>query len=531
MSKLNYIPVIDLFAGPGGLGEGFSSITYNRRKIFKIKISIEKDKYAHETLELRSFYRKFKDGNAPKEYYDVLTAVNNKKRKKIKTSLFEKYLSEYKLVKNEALCLELGLNKKTTKLIDNKIKKSIKGINNWVLIGGPPCQAYSLVGRSRVGGIKKDDNRVFLYKEYLRVIAKHQPSIFVMENVKGLLSAKVNDESIFNLVKRDLSNPKRVYTRSKSKRYKLYSLVCPPNEFTKNGFPVYNKNSDFTIKSEDYGIPQKRHRVIILGIREDIEKTSSILIPLEKKIKLKTVLNDLPKIRSSLNRSYISSDIIEGKKKRYYEKVIDTDENWLAITSSFRKEIASWDGFVNKGSNNTYLVSKNGIGSEFVKCNTPYKNNPHFDWYNDPKLNGVCNHVSRSHLIQDLKRYLFASIFANSNNRFPRLNDYEKYSNDLLPDHKSAKTGKFADRFRVQLSNEPATTVTSHISKDGHYFIHYDPKQCRSLTVREAARIQTFPDNYLFCGPRTAQYHQVGNAVPPYLAKQIAEIVLNILIH
>ena len=118
MSKLNYIPVIDLFAGPGGLGEGFSSITYNRRKIFKIKISIEKDKYAHETLELRSFYRKFKDGNAPKEYYDVLTAVNNKKREKIKTSLFEKYLSEYKLVKNEALCLELGLNKKTTKLIE-----------------------------------------------------------------------------------------------------------------------------------------------------------------------------------------------------------------------------------------------------------------------------------------------------------------------------------------------------------------------------------------------------------------------------
>ena len=132
-------------------------------------------------------------------------------------------------------------------------------------------------------------------------------------------------------------------------------------------------------------------------------------------------------------------------------------------------------------------------------------------------------------MIQDLKRYMFASLFTKTNDRFPRLCDYEQHSKDLLPDHKSANTGKFADRFRVQLPNEPATTVTSHISKDGHYFIHFDPNQCRSLTVREAARIQTFPDNYLFCGPRTAQYHQVGNAVPPYLSKQIGEIVSNIL--
>ena len=174
------------------------------------------------------------------------------------------------------------------------------------------------------------------------------------------------------------------------------------------------------------------------------------------------------------------------------------------------------------------MKNENGIGNEFIKHKSPRRSNPLLDWYHDENLKGVINHTSRSHLNTDLQRYMFATIYSKYHRRFPRLKDYYEFDNSLVPDHKSASSGKFADRFRVQLAHETATTVTSHISKDGHYFIHFDPRQCRSLTVREAARIQTFPDNYFFCGPRTSQYHQVGNAVPPLLALQIAEIVSDV---
>ena len=151
------------------------------------------------------------------------------------------------------------------------------------------------------------------------------------------------------------------------------------------------------------------------------------------------------------------------------------------------------------------------------------------EWFIDPLLKGVINHEARGHLTQDLMRYLFSAIYVENFNDFPRVKDLARHDESLLPEHANINSGDFTDRFKVQLANQTASTVTSHISKDGHSFIHYDPKQCRSFTVREAARVQTFPDNYLFRGSRTAQYHQVGNAVPPFLAYQIAGIVKNIL--
>jgi DNA (cytosine-5)-methyltransferase 1 len=153
------------------------------------------------------------------------------------------------------------------------------------------------------------------------------------------------------------------------------------------------------------------------------------------------------------------------------------------------------------------------------------------EWVTDHHGDPVWNHSTRGHMPSDLHRYLFASSYAHAHGRSPLLRDFP---DALLPAHANVEaalrdSGTFADRFRVQVRSGPSTTITSHIAKDGHYYIHYDPTQCRSLTVREAARLQTFPDDYFFCGSRTEQYGQVGNAVPPLLGKRLAEIVGKIL--
>ena len=150
------------------------------------------------------------------------------------------------------------------------------------------------------------------------------------------------------------------------------------------------------------------------------------------------------------------------------------------------------------------------------------------EWIIDPNLTRLPNNETRGHIDEDLARYLYAAAYAFASGRSPKAREFPRA---LAAKHRSWNSGKFDDRFRVQLPDHPSTTITSHISKDGHYFIHPDPAQCRSLTVREAARLQTFPDNYFFHGSRTQQYVQVGNAVPPYLAGQIAQEINKVLDH
>jgi DNA (cytosine-5)-methyltransferase 1 len=534
------IPIIDLFAGPGGLGEGFSSLNDKLgNRIFDIRLSIEKDENAHQTLRLRSFYRQFKKEDVPEIYYLYIKENNLQKQAKLLEQLKFEFQKEWLHAENEAWRFELPYPeefdkegkkkggytpneiKEKNREIDDRICKALNNELEFILIGGPPCQAYSLVGRSRNQGMSDEDHRVHLYKEYLRIIAKHHPAVFVMENVKGLLSAKIDDQKVFDAIKKDLKNPGIVFPEFQSPQYKVFSLVKPPDLFDSVEFPIYNNDTDYLIKSEKYGIPQKRHRVILLGIREDLITQKPGYLHQSEEIKLKSIIGNLPALRSGIGREVIG---VNEKGNHIYSNIRNNQTNWEDAIIDSRKKLNYL--FLERDKSNDIETPKSQ-GKNFISCNLNEISNPLYsDWYYDPRLKGVLNHETRTHLKEDLIRYLFSALYLEKNGDFPKLRDYPEW---LLPKHKNAKGGKFADRFRTQRPDEPATTITSHISKDGHYFIHYDPAQCRSLTVREAARIQTFPDNYFFCGPRTAQYHQVGNAVPPYLARQIGIIVKDIL--
>jgi DNA (cytosine-5)-methyltransferase 1 len=509
-------PIIDLFAGPGGLAEGFSSlVNQDNERIFQIKLSIEKDPHAHETLTLRSFVRQFPFRELPEEYYQFL-------REEItREELYQIYPIEHNEAVHEAWQATMGVTPEPE--IDRRIAENLQGETNWVLIGGPPCQAYSMAGRSRVGGIHEEDHRVHLYKEYLRIIARHQPAVFVMENVKGLLSAELNGEKIFHKILEDLTTPAIIFPEFAPPIYRIYSLV----------HENVTKDSDYLIRSEEYGVPQRRHRVILVGIREDINIVPRTLIH-STKINLKSVIGKLPPIRSGIYREFSHSELLatdQGiKKKRNYVSLKDSYAGWSERINKYTQEIRQSFAALNYSLDFDQLLPKT-VGKEYYETADSLDiNHPLYHWFVDNRLQAAVHHVSRGHLTLDLKRYLFASLYSAHFKKFPRMDDYRRFGEDLLPDHENAESGKFNDRFRVQLPNEPATTVTSHISKDGHYFIHYDPSQCRSLTVREAARIQTFPDNYFFCGSRTKQFHQVGNAVPPFLAFQIAEVVHEVLV-
>ena len=517
------IPVVDLFAGPGGLGEGFAShhrLTGEPTSAFRIVLSVEKDQDAHETLRLRSFFRQFQDQDVPKDYYRFVRGEISR------NELEHRHASQFRAANQEAWCEELGSEGVHAKLVEQLRREFSRKSVPWVLIGGPPCQAYSLVGRSRRRGIKgyeaKKDARHYLYREYLRLIADLWPAAFVMENVKGLLSARVGADPIFDRIQEDLKDPGRAISKSprrgRSACYDLYSLNAPSLDLFGN--PEF---AGFTIRMEDFGIPQARHRVIILGIREDISGRKPAYLELKKPVPLEHVVKDLPRLRSGLSKSIDGEDewrsvLVSAKKRHWYRNLrnIDRGDEIRQTVDSALDQLARTPA---------------DRGGRFVESRRQPPTGVYRGWFGDKELGGVLNHETRGHREDDLDRYLFAAAFAAVHGRSPLLSDFPS---SLLPEHANASRAVqagalFSDRFRVQLRDRPATTVTSHISKDGHYYIHYDPSQCRSLTVREAARIQTFPDNYFFCGPRTSQYVQVGNAVPPLCAAQIASIVRDVL--
>lgn len=517
------IKVVDLFAGPGGLGEGFSSFVDDKgHRPFKIALSVEKEPSAHATLTLRAFYRQFNDGQAPAEYYQFLRGQKGKSPDDELYKL-DKYRSEIDAARREARCLTLG---EDNAAIDSALAKAVGKGEDCILIGGPPCQAYSLVGRARRNGMvgyhAEEDGRNFLYREYLRILKKSRPMIFVMENVKGILSARIEGNLVFERIIEDLTDPWKG-RGGKESRYRVMSMVVPSENQT-------TVPHDYIIRMEKFGIPQARHRVILLGVREDIFSGRAIkLLKHRQSSVVKKVIGDLPRLRSGLSKARASA-------------------NWLSVVQGIHAicaEVGSHELFGGRKVAKAIAVAAEAAslvpdsrGDNFSRSAEGLNLHKNMSdrlrhWYlagNQPSL--LCNHETRGHIAGDLHRYMFGAAWAlvaqqeEWDRPFPKP---ENYPPSLRPKHANFSSGDFADRFRVQTAERVATTVTSHISKDGHYFIHYDPAQCRSLTVREAARIQTFPDNYFFLGNRTQQYVQVGNAVPPLLAYDIAEIVAGML--
>lgn len=506
-AKIAPIPIIDLFAGPGGLGEGFSSICDpHGEKIFDVRLSIEKDSVAHKTLSLRALFRSFDKEKVPDSYYDYVRGDITFQQLMSSPQIGEDTRETYTHAKKATL------GEIPSSEVDEWIRDAIGHTDPWVLIGGPPCQAYSLAGRSRMRGIDpkafEEDKRHFLYKEYLRIIRDFGPSVFVMENVKGILSSTHGGSRIFDKIISDLSNP------GNGLQYEIRS-------FSTGGMGSATSYRDYILEAEKYDIPQMRHRVILFGIRQDLCKFEHrpLSISTDHSNTVMNALSGLPKLRGRVSRE------------------ADSQNAWLSVLKGGVRQLAGWHTNAHEivetrmRDAHQKAFSHVSTGGNFIpgriKMSTILSDGLR-SWYQDERLGGVLQHQTRSHMRTDLYRYLFCACYAAEFGSSPKI---EQFPPLLLPDHGNVVDVHvpFSDRFRVQLKNRPSTTVVSHISKDGHYYIHHDPSQCRSLTVREAARLQTFPDNYFFEGNRTEQYVQVGNAVPPYLAKQIAEVVAEFL--
>jgi len=499
--------IVDLFAGPGGLGEGFASLRVGDHSPFQIGISVEKETSAHRTLTLRAFVRAYaeKHGALPKAYIDFHAGQEAEPDwSTVDAAAWDHAISE-------ACCLELG-TEPAAEAIDSVVVRLRKDFDDTILIGGPPCQAYSLVGRARANGkigyVPEEDARHYLFREYIRVLDRLRPAAFVMENVKGMLSSTIESRMVFEMLMEDLTS----LGTGHAHHYELRAIRLSDGKAT---LLEPKQPFDFIVRAEEFGVPQRRHRVIIVGIRSDLaNRMAGASVPVSgTRRTVGETIGNMPPLRSGISRD------------------VDTVMAWKREVVEAGKIVA--DIYMSQGDSalqqaflDVVKRMKKGSPGQRADASLPAgygtSNDDLMRWLERPELQALAQHETRGHMASDLGRYLFAAVFGEMRQYSPKAADFPLA---LSPDHKNWHSGIFSDRFRVQLAHEAATTVTSHISKDGHYFIHPDPAQCRSLTVREAARLQTFPDEYLFLGNRTQQYVQVGNAVPPFLARQIAALL------
>lgn len=565
------IRVIDVFAGPGGLGEGFAAC--KKDSPFEIVMSVEAEENAHKTLTHRAFYRRLSQPGKS-EFLSYIRALGKEEREGQLDALKEKFFKKWceacvetlgeptslgnskiwkKLEKGQALTAgdkkDTDAQVRISRRIEDIRSKCAEEKTPLIVIGGPPCQSYSNAGRSRVRAIEgykpDEDQRFFLYREYSRVLAEAKPDAFIMENVEGILSAKLaNGTKIIKQVLKTLKQPSLVLSRGKKtqERYYLYSLSTQPDDWDGNE-PIYNDPKAFVMSADEYGVPQTRKRVIILGIRAPSERLDCVVPKNQSSAPtVQDVIDTLPAIRSTISNK--KKDPKDKRKKRVTK---DSQKSWDAEWLEIKKNILAQlndaevkdslkkinaEAMLNPGNSKFYSSNESGFSEQFErKAESKQEYDELRKWILGPNSKvRFSNHKAKAHQYDDRLIYMFVAAFTKVYGKSPKATQTSdsgelEFPKFLAPNHKNWESGNYSDRFRCLSPDFPGKTITSHLKKDGHAYIHYDPRQNRCITPREAARIQTFPDDYFFEGETGAQYQQVGNAVPPYLAKKIALIV------
>jgi DNA (cytosine-5)-methyltransferase 1 len=327
-----------------------------------------------------------------------------------------------------------------------------------------------------------------------------------------MLSSSIEKKKVFDLVTQDLMGG------SGEIEYVLCPLTGEPS-FDGEVLP-----RSFIVEAERHGIPQARHRVIIMGIRRDLLSSGETLefpkLPMDAgQVTVRDVLERMPIVRSGISARGGNQDNCDDWKASVAASSARILLEVSPLSGGSREKFVS---AIKSVSTPAQIKARSRIGGRGKMALPSECPDELAEWLLEPRLKRLVQHETRGHMKEDLGRYLFAASWTLATGVSPKAADFPTV---LAPEHKNWTSGKFNDRFRVQAWDRPSSTVVCHISKDGHYFIHPDPTQCRSLTVREAARLQTFPDNYFFKGNRTEQYIQVGNAVPPFLALKIAKAI------
>lgn len=388
---------IDLFAGCGGLSEGFY------RQGFRALAHVEIDHYACETLRTRMRHYGYRHADEEVIEHDI-----------------------------------------TSEDIIERIERATHGRPVDVIIGGPPCQAYSTAGRVRDGEGMARDPRNYLFESYVRILEHFEPKFFVFENVTGLLSARVDGGLIFPKVIHALGN--------------RYKVIDDP------AILVHN--------TADYGVPQIRKRVIIMGVRDDIEEKEAI------------------DLYNAVRKTHYDPEMPENERHGL-QRFVDVHDALSDLPPVEPGQDASTDAF-DYPCNNAFLRR---IGQ--------------------PGIHPLMDHLARNHNELDRERFRVMIehhwSFGEMRRRRPDL------------EHEHARV--FDNSYVVQWWDLPSKTILAHIHKDGFQFIHPDYDQARTFTVREAARIQSFPDDFVFVGSRGEKYKQIGNAVPVLFAEALAKAI------